>query len=93
MQKKAKKNKVGRSTYMKVASAITGDMDQEVRCCDFVTEQLVNEQVHMLQRIITELIDPKIKRKYTEHLLLVQKFLKYQFDKHANRNDNVSNTI
>ena len=74
---------------MKVASMITGDMDQTIKCCDFVTDRLVNEQVHMLQKVINELIDPKIKKQYTEHLLLTQNFLKYQFDDHARKNDKV----
>lgn len=89
-QKKATRFKIGRSSYMEVASKITGDMDQEIKCCDFVTDQLVNEQVHMLSKIICEILDPKIKKRFIEHLLLCQNFLKYQFDDHSRKGDGVS---
>lgn len=89
-QKGESRYKIGRSSYMKVGSMITGEMDQTIKCCDFVTDRLINEQIHMLQKIINELIDPKIKKRYTEHLLLTQNFLKYQFDDHARKNDGVS---
>ena len=82
--------RVGRTSYMEVASRITGDLDQEIKCCDFVTDRLVNEQVHALQRIINDLIDPRIKRKVTELLLLTQNYLKNQYDNHVRKSDQVS---
>jgi hypothetical protein len=89
-QKKQSKHKIGRTTYATVSSMITGDMDQEIKCCDFVTDRLVNEQVHVIQKIINDLIDPKQKRSFTNHLLLTQNFLKYQFDDHVRKTDKVS---
>jgi hypothetical protein len=90
LRKQIQKYKIGRSSYMKVASMVTGDMDIEIKCCDFVTDRLVNEQVHAVQQIINDLVDPKIKREFTTHLLLAQNFLKYQYDDHARKNDGVS---
>ena len=89
---KKTKNKLSRGVYCQVASMITGKMDKELKCCDFVTDRLVNEPVHSLQKVINELIDPKVKKAFTKHLLLLQNFLKYQYPEHARKNDNVSMT-
>jgi hypothetical protein len=55
------------------------------RSIDYVTDVLMNEQVHTLQRIIYDVIVPTKKPAMTHGLTLVQNFLKYQCDKHAKK--------
>ena len=74
---------IGRSSYFSVASAITSEQEQMVKCIDYCTDILVNEPVQGLQKIIMDLVAPMQKKKLVGHLTLVQNFLKYQFDDHV----------
>ena len=82
-----------RSSYMEAASTLTAGQEKQVKSVDYVTDQLVNEKVQTLQRIIMDLAAPVDKKKLTHHLCLVQNFLKYQYDSHARKNDGVSQLL
>jgi hypothetical protein len=86
----AKLETLKRSKYLEVASTLTADRLKVVKSVDYVTDQLVNERMSTLQRIIMDLVAPAEKKDLTHHLCLVQNFLKYQYDSHARKNDGVS---
>ena len=50
---------------------------------DYCTDVLVNEQLHTLQKIISDLVAPTIKKEMLHGLGIIQNFLKYQYDEHA----------
>jgi hypothetical protein len=78
---------IGRSSYFSVASAITSEQEQMVKCIDYCTDILVNEPVQGLRKIIMDLVAPTQKKKLVSHLTLVQNFLKYQFDDHVSQEE------
>jgi hypothetical protein len=86
----AKLETLHRSKYLEIASTLTADRLKVVKSVDYVTDQLINERVSTLQRIIMDLVAPAEKKNNTHHLSLVQNFLKYQYDLHARKNDGVS---
>ena len=76
---------------MKIASALTAGSEKIIRSVDYTVDILINESVQTLQHIINDLVAPESKKNMTHYLLLVQNFLKYQYDEHAKKNDdNVS---
>jgi hypothetical protein len=79
-----------RSSYIEVASTLTAGQEKQIKSVDYVTDQLINERVQVLQRIIMDIAAPVDKKNLTRHLCLVQNFLKYQYDSHARTNDGVS---
>lgn len=76
---------IGRSTYLDLATTLTGNSEKITRSVDYVTDVLINERVHTLQRIINNVVAPTKKGQMTHGLTLVQNFLKYQYDEHAKR--------
>ena len=61
-----------------------------MKCVDYVTDILVNERVAVHQKIINDLVAPTQKREMTQHLVLLQNFLKNQYDDHCSLDDSVS---
>jgi hypothetical protein len=76
---------VGRSTYLDLATTLTANAEKITRSVDYVTDVLINEQVHTLQQIINDVVAPTKKPAMTHGLTLVQNFLKYQYDEHAKK--------
>jgi hypothetical protein len=80
----------GRSSYLNIARHLTSQSQKKVKCVDYVTDILVNERVAVLQKIINDLVAPTQKREMTQHLVLLQNFLKNQYDDHCSLDDSVS---
>jgi hypothetical protein len=76
---------IKRSSYLKIASALTAGSEKIIRSVDYTVDILINESVSTLQRIIDELVIPAEKKEHTKNLLVVQNFLKYQFDDHLTK--------
>jgi hypothetical protein len=72
-----------RTSYFGLASAITGDQEKMIMSVDYVTDQLINEKMLVLRRIISELVAPVEKDHCTDIIVKLQNFLKYSYDSHC----------
>jgi hypothetical protein len=82
---------VRHSTYLDLATTLMANAEKITWSIDYVTDVLINEQVHTLQQIINDVVAPTKKPAMTHGLTLVQNFLKYQYDEHAKeKGDGVS---
>jgi hypothetical protein len=72
-----------RSSYFSLATAITGDQEKMIMSVDYVTDQLINEKMLVLRRIINDLVAPVEKAHCTEVIVKLQNFLKYVYDSHC----------
>jgi hypothetical protein len=72
-----------RSSYFGLAAAITGDQEKMIMSVDYVTDQLINEKMLVLRRIISDLVAPTAKDHCTDVIVKLQNFLKYNYDSHC----------
>jgi hypothetical protein len=81
---------IGRTNYLAIVAALTHNEEKLTQSIDYVTDALINETVARLQKMISDLAAPTIKKELTQLLVLTQNFLKYQYDSHIHEEDDVS---
>jgi hypothetical protein len=81
---------IGRSMYLELVRTLTGNSEKITRTVDYVTDILVNERMNTLHKIISDLVAPTQKAQMHQSLAIVQNFLKYQYDEHVRKDDEVS---
>lgn len=84
---------LGRSSYISLASALTGDREGMTRSVDYCTDIHINERFNVMRRIVLELVAPSKKQEILHHLSIVQNELKNQYDDHVTRNDEVCSEL
>lgn len=83
-------NCLSRGAYCSLASFLTVPQAQMTRSIDYCTDRYVNERFHVITRIIMDLVAPSQKAEMLRLLAVLQNFLKYQYDSHVTRDDDVS---
>jgi hypothetical protein len=88
------RKRVGRTTFIAAARAITADAEKMMQSVDYVCDVLVNVVIEMLQRINSDLVAPNLKKYISQLIAIVRNFLKVQYDQHASLvDDKVSSTL
>jgi hypothetical protein len=88
------RQRVGRTTFIATASAITADAEKMMQSVDYVCDALVNVVIEMLQRINSDLVAPTLKKYMSQLIAILRNFLKVQYDQHTSiEGDKVSSTL
>jgi hypothetical protein len=74
----------------KMATTLTHEQERMIMSVDYVTNQLVNEKVQTLKRVVYDLVAPSNKKRYIHLIQLMRNFLTKQYDAHATKDDKVS---
>jgi hypothetical protein len=61
-----------RTSFLKILNALTGGSEKMTRSVDYVTDILLNERIHVLQKSIMDMVAPAQKKDLTHSLVLVQ---------------------